>query len=79
MAKPTLLTTGPMMALIEDGIGVIDFAAPDAGEIATEQRLEHQHERIAADAFEVLSDHIGADPDRLAQWNSHGKTSADFC
>ena len=37
-------------ALIEDRVGVVDLAAAGAGEIATEQRLEHQHERIAPHA-----------------------------
>ena len=63
-------------ALVEDRVGIVDLAAAGAGEVAAEQRLEHQHERIAPDALEVLSDDIGADPDRLAQRNWHGKTSS---
>ena len=34
-------------ALAQDLVGVIDLAATRASEIALEQRLEHQHERIA--------------------------------
>src|SRR5271163_2753367 len=62
-------------ALIEDRVRVIDLTATGAGEVAAEQRLEHQNQRIAPDALEVLSDDIGADPDRLAQRNWHGETS----
>ena len=63
-------------ALIEDCVRVIDLAATGAGEVAAEQRLEHQDQRIAPDALEVLSDNVGADPNRLAQRNWHGETSS---
>ena len=33
--------------LVQDLVGIIDLAAAGAGEVAAEQRLEHQHERIA--------------------------------
>ena len=36
------------------GAGIIDLAAPDAGEVAAEQRLEHQHERVALTAEKLL-------------------------
>ena len=34
--------------LIEDLVGIIDLAAARAGKVAAEQRLEHEHQRIAA-------------------------------
>src|ERR1700729_1688480 len=32
---------------VKNGVGIVDLAAAGASEVATEQRLEHQHERIA--------------------------------
>jgi hypothetical protein len=52
-------------ALIKDRIGVVDLAATHAGEIAAEQRLEHEHQRIALDALEPLLGEIRADADLL--------------
>jgi hypothetical protein len=63
-------------ALIEDCVRVIDLAATGAGEVAAEQWFEHQNQRIPPDALDVLSDNIGADPNRLAQRNWHGETSS---
>src|SRR5580658_2954877 len=40
---------GDAEPLIEDRIGIVDLAAASAGEIAAEQRFEHQHQRIAFD------------------------------
>ena len=37
-------------ALVEDRVRIIDLAAADAGEVAAEQRLQHQHQRIALSA-----------------------------
>jgi len=34
-------------ALIEDCVGVIDFATAGAGEVAAKQRFQHQNERIS--------------------------------
>jgi hypothetical protein len=33
-------------ALVQDSVGIIDLAATDAGEIAAEQRFQHEHERV---------------------------------
>ncbi len=52
-------------ALVEDRVGIIDLAAARASQIATEQRLQHQDQRIALAACKMLSDDIGADPDNL--------------
>ena len=48
-------------APVEDRIRIVDLAAARAGEIAAEQRLQHQHERIALAAEELLLQEVGAD------------------
>ena len=53
-------------ALVEDGVGIIDLAAADAGEVAAEQRLQHQHQRIAFAAFQALPHDVGTDGSHLA-------------
>ena len=58
--------------LVEDMIGVIDLAAAGAGQIAAEQRLHHEHERITSHAQEVLLDEIRADFCDIAERNGHG-------
>ena len=40
--------------LLQDVGGVLDLAAAGAGEIAAEERLEHQHERISLAPGELL-------------------------
>ena len=60
-------------ALVEDLVRVVDLAAAGAREIAAEQRLEHQHERIALGAREFLLDEVRADAGRLDEGNGcHG-------
>src|SRR5208282_3447432 len=54
-------------ALVEDLIGIVDLAAADAGEVAAEQRLEHEHERIARVALEALLEHKRADARHLEE------------
>lgn len=53
-------------ALVQDLIRIIDLAAAGTGQVTTEQRLQHQHQRIFA-AGEVLLHDIGADLGGLAQ------------
>src|SRR6516165_2721892 len=53
-------------ALIEDRVRVVDLVATGAGEVATEERLEHQNERISPDTPQMLPDNIGSYSDRLA-------------
>ena len=53
-------------ALVEDRVGIIDLAAADAGEIAAEQRLQHQHQRIALAALQALPQDVGTDGSHLA-------------
>ena len=47
--------------LIQDLVGIIDLAAARACEVAAKQRLEHQHERIAFSACELLANYVRAD------------------
>src|SRR5690348_18510150 len=42
-----------------------------SGEVAAEQRLEHEHQRIALDAGQALFHHVGADADHLMDRNGH--------
>jgi hypothetical protein len=58
-------------ALAQDLVGVIDLAAAGAGEIALEQRLEHQHERIAFVALELLLEDVPRNAIRLNEGDSH--------
>ena len=52
--------------LVEDRVRIIDLAAADAGEIAAEQRLEHQHQRIALAPRQALLHDVGTDSRHLA-------------
>ena len=56
---------------VEDRIGIVDLAAADAGEIAAEQRLQHQHERIAFAPHELLLEDVGADAHFLQERHLH--------
>src|SRR5690348_7447624 len=59
-------------ALVQDLVGIIDLAAAGAGEVAAEQRLEHENQRITLDAGQALFHHVGADADHLIERNGHG-------
>ena len=56
---------------IEDRIGIVDFAAAETCKIATKQRLQHQHERIAFAPQQLLLEDVGADTQFLVEWNPH--------
>ena len=66
-------------ALVQDLVGIVDLAAARAGEVAAEQRLEHQHERIAPRPAQMLLHHIGADCAQpvSAEFPRHCSTFAD--
>ena len=51
--------------------GVLDLAAARAGEVAAEERLEHEDERIPLSSSELLLDHIGSDRQHLRHRNAH--------
>src|ERR1700690_3323080 len=57
--------------LVEDRVRIIDLAAGDAGEIAAEQRLQHQNERITFAAHDPLLEEIGRDANFLEIGNFH--------
>jgi hypothetical protein len=57
--------------LVQDLVGIVDLAAAGAGEIAAEQGLEHQHQRIALAAHQLLLDEIAADADFLQERYGH--------
>ena len=58
-------------ALVQDLVRIVDLAAPGAGQVAAEQRLQHQHERIALAPREMLTEHVRPDAGRLQQRNTH--------
>src|SRR5262249_56135826 len=57
--------------LAQDLGRVLDLPATGAGQVAAEQRLEHEDERIAPPAAQLLPDHVGADRPHLRQRNAH--------
>ena len=63
---------GDAEPLVQDRVGIVDLAAAGAGQVAAEQRLQHQHERVAPDAAQMPPHDIGADTDLLVQWDGHG-------
>jgi hypothetical protein len=62
-------------AAVQDMVRVIDLTAARAGQVAPEQRLEHEHERVALAAHEALLHNVGADLDLLSNGNTHVPTS----
>ncbi len=61
-------------APVQDRVRIVDLAAAEAGKVAAEQRLEHQHQRIALAAHQLLLEQIGADAHFLEEWNAHSLT-----
>src|SRR3546814_16935743 len=61
---------GNRQATVQDLVGIVDLAAAWAGEVAAEQRLEHEHQRIAAVAAEPLLHDIGAHAELLNEGDS---------
>ena len=62
-------------AAIEDRVGIVDLAATDAGKVAAKQRLQHQHQRIAFSAQQLLLDQIAADTQFLEEGYCHYRFS----
>ena len=60
--------------LVQDRVRIVDLAAPGAGEVAAEQRFQHQDERVALDTAQVATQNIGADADHLVQRDGHGES-----
>src|SRR5947209_8194884 len=62
-------------AAVEDRIGIVDLAAADAGQVAAEQGLQHQHQRIALAAHQLLLDQVAADLEFFEEGYCHYKGS----
>src|SRR5262245_53418426 len=56
-------------------VWIVDLAAARTGEVALEERLEHQHERVALDAAELLLQDVEPHPDLLTQRDAHRRNS----
>ena len=52
--RPSLERVRDRNPLVENSVGIVDLAAARASQIAPEQRLQHQHERIALAPREML-------------------------
>src|SRR5262245_39890024 len=46
----------------------LNFSAAGAGEVAAEEGLEHEHQRIALNAAQALPEDVGGDGEGLGQW-----------
>jgi hypothetical protein len=57
--------------LLEHMRGILDFAAAGAGQIAAEERLEHEDERVTFAAAEALLEDVGGDCPYLGNGNCH--------
>ena len=64
-------TIDQRQSLIEDLVGIIDLAATSASQVAAEQWLQHQHQRITLAPPQRLRNDIGANLGHLQQRNSH--------
>ncbi len=57
--------------LFEDVRRILHLAAAGAGQVAAEERLKHEHQRIALVALEPLLEDIGGNRPHLGDWNCH--------
>jgi len=55
---------------LQNLLRIIDFAAARASQVALEQRLQHQHQRIPLHTPQLTARNIPAHPVRLNQWNA---------
>ncbi len=55
----------PRQFLLQNMRRVLDLAAAGAGQIAAEERLQHQHERIALAPFQLLFQDVRCNRPRL--------------
>jgi hypothetical protein len=71
----TFLGGGPALfrrePFVENVVGILDFAATGAGEVATEKGFEHEDQRIVAVAFQLLTDDITRNGPRLGNRDGH--------
>src|SRR5207249_3182429 len=66
-------------ALLQDLLRIIDLAAARAGEIALEERLEHQHQRIPLLAPELARGDVATDTVHLHQRDTQALLSLLSC
>src|ERR1700730_9859406 len=56
---------------LQDVRGILDLSAAGARQVAAEQRLQHQHERILLPAHQLLLQNISCNRPGLRDWNCH--------
>src|SRR5262245_35325639 len=56
--------------LVQDRIGIVDFSASGASQVASEQRLKHQDQRITLSAGQTLTDDVATDKQFLKKGNA---------
>jgi hypothetical protein len=52
-------------------IGILDFAASGAGQVAAEEGFEHQNKGVTFVAAQLLAQHVGGNGPSLANRNWH--------
>src|ERR1700735_5259391 len=57
--------------LLQDVREILDLSATGACQVAAEQRLEHQHQRISLPAHQLLLQNIGCNRPGLRDWDCH--------
>lgn len=57
--------------MLENFGGMLDFAAARAGEVAAEERFQHQHKGKALASGETLLDQVATDANRLLKLDCH--------
>src|SRR5207302_95867 len=63
---------------LEDVRGILDLAASGAGQVAAEERLQHEDERVALASRKLLLEHIARDGPHLGYGNCHYRPSLFF-
>src|ERR1700722_14405808 len=61
---------GRKLCLLDVG-GILDLSAAGASQVAAEQRLQHQHERILLPAHELLLQYVSSYGPSLRDWHGH--------
>jgi hypothetical protein len=65
---------GDRNAFVEDWVGIVDLATTRASEVASEQWLQHQDERVALATGEMLPDDISANSRNLSEGYAHARS-----
>src|SRR5579885_1321554 len=64
--------------LLQDLLRIVDLAAAGAGEIALEQRLQHEHQRVALLAAQLLAHDVAGHAVLLNQWNTQNPAPVSY-